>query len=408
MKTVLSIALLSVTTSAFAVLSAPPKEENISELLEGRRMITSLTEIRNLGLEKGSTKLDVWSGSYWPQFQGSLAVRYNDPLMKPLVEQDYKVQWKAYKAVFDVNPAYSYANTDVLSPAEKYDLLVGDPEMSLTKYSWELGQKNGGETSGKVPTWRGICDGWSSASQMMPRPVKDVVLTDPNGKSIRFFPEDIKALGSLLYARAQVAPVFIGKRCISPIAALCGDTNPAVFHLSLVNRVGALGKSFIADVSPGREVWNYPVKSYEIKYYNVFSDADAPTFEAAMESFDKKKKFRKKESRHADTAYIVGVQLVVNFADMRMPWTTEDKIMSHTYYYDLELNSRLEIVGGEAAGKLPDFIWAPKDTTYPVTWVEKTQGRAQNAVDLVRMSQESAKNGQPLTSVVQRLFEAAK
>lgn len=407
MKSVLAVSLFAVTTSAFAVLSAPPKEENLTELLEGRALVSSLVEMRKLGLEKGSSKLDIWSGSYWPQFQGSLAVRYMDPLMRPLVEQDYKVQWKQYKTVFDANPAYSYADTSVLSPAEKYDLLVGDPEMSLTKYAWELGQKNGGDTSGKVPTWRGICDGWSSASQKMPRPVKDVVVNDPNGKPIRFFPEDIKALGSLLYARAQVAPVFLGKRCVSPIAALCGDTNPATFHLALVNRVGALGKSFIADNSPGREVWNYPVKSYEVKYYNVFTDQDG-TFEAAAEAFDKKKKFKKKESRHPETAYIVGVTLVVNYADMRMPWTSEDKILSHTYYYDLELNSRYEIVGGEAVSKLPDFIWAPKDTTYPVTWVEKAQGGPKDANDLIRMSQESAKNGQPLTVIVQRLFEAAK
>ena len=370
-------------------------------------MITSLTEMRRLKLEKGATKLDIWSGSYWPQYQGSLAVRYNDPLMRPLVEQEYKVQWKKYKEVFDANPSYSYAETDVLSPAEKYDLVVGDPEMSLTKYSWELGKKNGGESSGKVPTWRGICDGWSSASQMMPRPEKDVILKDPSGRPVRFFPEDIKALGSLLYARAQVAPVFLGKRCISPIAALCGDTNPATLHLALVNRVGVLGKSFIADVSPGREVWNYPVKNYEVSYYNVFTDEDAATFEEAAEPFDKKKKFRKRESRHPETAYIVGVKMVVNFADMRMPYVTEDKTLTHTYYYDLELNSRYEILGGEAASKLPDFVWAPKDSTYPLTWLEKLEGRPQSPEHLIRMSQESAKNGQPLTVIVQRLFEAS-
>lgn len=405
MKLALAIALI--TTSAFGVVEAPPKEENLFELTEGK-MITSLRQMKDLGLEKGKSKLDIWSGSYWPQYQGSLAVRYLDPLMKPLVEQEYKVQWKAYKAVFDANPVYSYANTDLLSPAEKYDLVVGDPEMSLTKYSWEIGKKNGGETSGKVPTWRGICDGWSSASQMMPRPVRDVILNDPNGKPVRFFPEDIKALGSLLYARAQIAPIFLGKRCISPVAALCGDTNPATFHLALVNRVGSLGKSFIADVSPGREVWNYPVKDYEVTYYNVFDGEESKNFEEAAESFDKKKKFRKRESRSKETAYIVGVKMVVNYVDMRMPYVTEDKVLSRTYTYDLELNAKYEIVGGSGASKLPDFIWAPKDKTYPDTWLEKLEGKPRDQEHLIRMSQENAKNGQPLTMIVERLFEASK
>ncbi len=396
---IVSLALIS--TAAFG--GAPPKEENLSNLLEGKRQIVSLSEITRMGLSSSSTGADLWSGSYWPQYQGSLAVRYLDPIIRPLVEVE-TVQWKAIKEAFDQNPSYSYANTDVLSPAEKYDLLVGDPEMTLTKYAWDLGKKNGGESSGKVPTWRGICDGWSSASQMMPRPKKDVVVSDPNGKSIRFFPEDIKALGSLLYARAQTNPIFLGKRCRSPIAALCGDTNPATLHLALVNRVGSMKKSFIADVSPGSQVWNYPVKSYETSYYNVFSDEESKDFTTAMESFDKKKKFRKRDSRHPDTAFIVGVKMVVNFADMRLPYNTDDKTMTHIYTYDLELNSRYEIVGGEAAGKLPDFIWAPNDGVYPLSFVERTG----SVSDLVAKSQESAKNGQPLSSVVRQLFEASK
>ncbi len=406
MKLFLSIALIAGSTLSHA--GAPGKDEQVDALLVGGKKVTSLSEISKAGLGKAESKLDIWSGSYWPQYQGSIAVRYLDDLFKPLVEQEYKVQWKAHKALFDANPNYSCACTDKLSPAEKYDLLVGDPEMSLTKYAWEIGRKNGGESSGKVPTWRGLCDGWASASQKMPRPVKDVVINDPNGKPIRFFPEDIKALGSLLYARAQSAPAFLGKRCRMPLSALCGDINPATLHLALVNRVGAMGQSFIADVAPGSEVWNYPVKGYEAKFYNVFSGEESSDFNTAIEAFDKKKKFRKRESRHKDTAFIVGVKMTVNFGDMRLPYTSADKVLTETFNYDLELNAKMEIVGGEAAGKLPDFIWAPLDRTYPLTAVEKNLGTPDESWDLVSLSQESAKAGQPLSVIVQRLFEASK
>src|SRR5690606_21053907 len=131
---------------------------------------------------------------------------------------------------------------------------------------------------GSVPTWRGICDGWSSASQKMPRPVRSVSMNTPDGQSIKFYPEDIKALGSLLYARAQDNVTFLGKRCFSRALGIftgaCDGTNPAALHLALVNRVGKMKSSFIADVSPGSEVWNYPVKRYDTTYFNVFTDEE--------------------------------------------------------------------------------------------------------------------------------------
>ncbi len=406
MKIITTLAILTVSTLSLA--GAPGKDEQVDSLLAGGKKITSLTEITKSGLNKADSKLDVWSGSYWPQYQGSIAVRYLDPMFRPMVEQEYKVQWKAHHELREANPVYSCTNTDNLSPAEKYDMLVGDREFTLTKYAWDLGKKNGGEASGKVPTWRGICDGWSSASQKMPRPVKDVVINDPDGKPIRFFPEDIKALGSLLYARAQSAPAFLGKRCRMPLGALCGDINPATFHLALINRVGGMGQSFIADIAPGREVWNYPVKGYEAKFYNVFTDVESADFTAAMESFDKKKKFKKRESRHPETAYIVGVKMTVNFADMRLPYTAEDKVLTQTFTYDLELNARMEIVGGEGVGKLPDFIWAPLDRTYPLSLAEKNLGAPNESWDIPNLSRESAMAGQPLSMIVQRLFEASK
>ncbi len=402
------LAITFIVSSSFSLADAPGKDEQVDALLGGGKKITALSEIAKAGLNKAESKLDIWSGSYWPQYQGSVATRYLDELSRPLVELEEKVQWKKHKEIFDANPFYSVASNDKLSPAEKYDLLVGDSEMSLTKYAWEIGRKNGGEDSGKVPSWRGICDGWASASQKMPRPVKDVVINAPNGMPLRFFPEDIKALGSLLYARAQSAPAFLGKRCRMPLSALCGDINPATLHLALVNRVGGMGQSFIADVAPGSEVWNYPVRSFEARFYNVLTKGESSDFTTVVESFDKKKKLRKRESRHKETAFIVGVKMTVNFGDMRLPYTVADKILTETYNYDLELNSKLEIIGGEPVGKLPDFIWVPMDRPYPLSLVEKNLGAPIETWDLGALSRESAKAGQPLSVIVQQLFEASK
>jgi hypothetical protein len=394
-----------------------PDNEKVSSLLEGNRLVNSLVEIERRGLNEGRSLIDLWSGSYWPHYQGSLGVRYRDPNFISLMER--KAQWDKFKEMRDKFPIYTYEGKEkLLSPAEKYDLLIGDEQMSLTKYSWELGEKIAG-VSGKVPTWRGVCDGWASAAQMMPRPKRSVTLSAPNGVSLTFFPEDIKALGSLLYARAQENVIFLGKRCRSQVLGLitgaCVETNPGTFHLALVNRVGLMKKTFIADISPGSEVWNYPVKSYKFTYYNVFSGEESQDFKKVRELFTKKNRFSRSSRRHKDTFAIVGVKAEVIFTDMRTPNLFEtdgssmDNDLQMTYSYDLELDSSMNILGGESSSKnLPDFIWAPHDGTYPLSRPEQTLGIPRTQGDLVKRSQEAAKLGQPLSVIVERLFEAAK
>ncbi len=410
MKTLLLT--LAISTSALANFSPVPDAENPAALLEGTREVTSLVEIARLGLNEGKTGIDLWSGSYWPHYQGSLGVRYRDPNFMTLIEKNE--QWEKHKELRDKLPLYTYGGKEnLLSPAEKYDLLVGDSEMSLTKYSWEIGEKNA--VGGKVKTWRGVCDGWSSAAQKMPRPVKSVTLNAPNGTPITFFPEDIKALGSLMYARSQGAPIFLGKRCRNQVLGLltgaCAETNPGTFHRALINRVGKMKKTFVADVSPGGEVWNYPVESYKVTYYNVFDDSESKNFMDVMETFDKKKKFAKEGSRHKKTHSIVGVKLEVNYRDMRPANLLEtdsalqDKILTKTYIYDLELDYAHNILGGESFSKnLPDFIWAPNDRTYPLSDAEEMTPE----LSLPALSKAAAKQGQPLSKVVERLFELSK
>ncbi len=390
-----------------------PENEKTARLLEGQKEITSLTEIQKRGLNSGKTTLDLWSGNFWPHYHGLLAARYRDPHFAVLnrpdpTEEQAKAIFKKYKELKTKHPLYAYSGKeDILSPAEKYDLLVGDPQMTLTKYSTKLSDES------EMNEWRGICDGWAAAAQKMPRPVKKVTLKTPSGIPVTFYPEDIKALGSLLYARAQDEVIFLGERCTGGMfKSGCKGTNPGTLHRALVNRVGNLGKTFIADVSPGGAVWNYPVESYTLTYYNVFTDEDGATFQDALELFDKKKGFKNADKRHKSTYAIVGVTAVVNYKNMRpanlldTDGPENDKILTKTYYYDLELDRNMNILGGEPVEKnMPDFIWAPTDTAYPQTVVEKF---ADGSSTLVKLSQDSAKYGQPLTAIVEKLFEASK
>jgi hypothetical protein len=107
----------------------------------------------------------------------------------------------------------------------------------------------------------------------------------------------------------------------------------------------------------------------------------------------------------------VGVRLVVNYRDMRIANLLEtdskfnDAILGKTYLYDLELDASNNILGGESHSKnLPDFIWAPNDKTYPLSDAEEMNPRG----NLVELSKAAAKVGQPLSRVVEKLFELAK
>jgi hypothetical protein len=411
--------LLTLTlTSTVALGSARPIPENeiIKPLLEGQKEITSLQEMARLNLNSGNTTIDLWSGHYWPHFQGSLAVRYRDQAFISLIKN--KEQFSKFKELAEKKPLYTYSGKEnLLSPAEKYDLLVGDDSFSLTKYSWEISEK-AMNLAGNVPTWRGICDGWSAASQMMPRPVRSVTVKTPKGQPITFYPEDLKALGSLLYGRAQNEVIFLGKRCRSQVlgtfTGACEGTNPAAFHKALINRVGKLKKTFVADVSPGSEVWNYPVKSYKITYYNVFSEEESPNFLEVAESFLKKNRFARTNKRHKNTMSIVGVKATVVYANMReanlfeSDGTSMDETLEKTYYYDLELDHSHQILGGEWFGSnRPDFIWAPTDQAFPLSIAEE-RGLPQSPSEIAAKARISSKEGQPLSVIIQKLFELAK
>jgi hypothetical protein len=404
------ITLATLTFVQVSFASPAPKNEDITPMLQGKRALTSLLEIREKGLIEGTTGIDLWSGSYWPHFQGSVASRYRDPSFIPLIKDE--VQYSKLKEAYEKKPLLSYENTDNLSPAEKYDLLVGDHAMTLTNYAWELGKKT--KKGDKVATWRGLCDGWSSASQMMPRPKHPVTVAAEDGQKITFFPEDIKALGTLLYAKAQKNPIFLGKRCYSSLLGFtkaCNEVNPGAFTLALINRVGVLKKSFIGDIAPGGQVWNYPVKKYDLTFVNVFdNDQTSKDFREVMEPFNKKNKkldFYKEGKRNKITAYIVGVKAKVTYQNMREHnlvddnGNAEDSVLEKEYSYDLELDANFNIVGGESMNDdLPDFIWAPNDGAFPLS-IAETQGLE---LSVGQMAQVSSKEGQPLSTVLQKLF----
>jgi len=183
------------------------------------------------------------------------------------------------------------------SPAEKYDLLVGDFNYTLTNKMKEEGNHVTKDEDGDVPEWMGHCHGWSAASINEPRPTKTVNITAADGKTvISFYPEDIKALATAFWAATKYETAFLGSRCeysdFSEIPSdnetglwedyQCFTVNPASLVIAMANQLGIKKKSLVYDPDSNGEIWNQPVYGYNMTYFNPLTKKDGELAESKI------------------------------------------------------------------------------------------------------------------------------
>jgi hypothetical protein len=313
-------------------------------------------------------------------------------------------------------PSHTIAS-DLLSPSEKYDVLMGvSPEEagSLTAHQWNLAREEF-RTTGKVATWQGICNGWAAASILLPLPKQDVSLNSTRGP-ITFTMEDMKALGSVLYANGKFESSFVGLRCYTDEPETdsdglfgssrvstpeCFDVNPADWHLIVTHELGMNKRPFIIDYIHDSEVWNKPIISYDIQYFDL-KDNDRLSTNFLEVIRPSKKVSRYRGFRNPNTVNVVGVKMT---AILLFGVDSEDSGVNETktvvYDYALELDAANRIIGGEwYSEKHPDFAWKPRFAGLPTSDGDALGvGRAAALL--------SNKHGAPLPAVVKQLFEAA-
>lgn len=330
--------------------------------------VDNIYEIDSKNLAASALPFQPWSGSYWPFYLGSIAYRYGDLNSH---SKDFHYYAKYIREYNTAEMLVSRGETNNLSPAEKYDLLLGDKKFTLTNSII-----NNILSQNSIEKWEGICDGWAPASYMYNRPIRSVKISNPEGTQITFYPSDIKALSSLLWAKLNYSNNFIGGRCneYNPkvdengriISQNCFDTNPASFHLALINQIGINQKSFIIDATYDFEVWNQPVYSYSYYYFNPKTGTTSSRSNDVMinRSAYTNDKFRNYRSNNA--TYIVGVKTRMEFIAETQPnisqkdYPNNDAIMAVEYIYDLEIDSNGQIIGGEwYQSAHPDFMWTP-------------------------------------------------
>lgn len=404
-----------VTNSRFA---APSEANQIASFIYVPTVNKNLFAMEQAGQLQAAVPSAPWSDSFWPLKLGLTARRWMD--------KSYPSS-EVWLENYNYYLAHPTASTPVnqLSPAEKYDLLVGDPDLTLTRVEWGAGKFHQ-DKRGSVPGWAGLCHGWSPASIMVPNPPKTVNAVSPSGQSIPFYPSDIKALAALAWGESSYVKRRVGTRCDTSHPKEdeygrvtdegCFDVNPATWHMAVVHQIANMKRSFIMDATYDLQVWNYPVYSYKYTYFNPQTLATSNTIAGAVVrasdfTIDKFKNHRSPLAR-----YVVGIAMDVNYSIPTQPSMKPIPVpLFHSvkYVYDLEIDEAGTILGGEWYSNFhPDFLWNPVPDSRPisdgegampapVTW----SGDGVVPDQLRVAAKTSSRRGQPVTAVVEGLVQ---
>ena len=269
-----------------------------------------------------------WSDTYWPDHQGSINYRWNTP--NPI---GFDFSPPTHEQVLAMNRD----EISSLSPAEKYDLLMGQYDFPLFN---EVRQSP--QVTKNAPIWNGICDGWAMASVQFPEP-KATDQMNPDGMVIPFGSSDIKAI--LSYAMSYHFRAFSVKAGLPFSSNRCSGINAGTFHIALTNQIGLLNESLIMDRSTTFEIWNQAIYEYHL------SSIGSATPESGMSG--------------------VRVQGAVYFADeLEKPsyssvgGTPRQRTTKVNVDYILDLDGAGQVIGGRYLNRSfrPDYLWFPRNT----------------------------------------------
>lgn len=426
----IAIILFALTVNAQAIRpeSEPFDDDNFIKFVENLSYHTNIQMLEAQGLTKGTASFEPWSGSYWPIHKGILGNRYASKTFAR--SKSFIKNYESFQSHPTENFIYA-GKTNELSPAEKYDLLIGDTNWALTRYMWGRGLEDYNR-DGAVAGWTGICHGWAGASHIDPvSTYYPVTVLDITGQhSITFHANDIKALLSWLWADASPNSYRAGNRCrqsnidrdpyLRPVDPTCLDSNPMSWHLAVVNRIGLNKKSMVMDSSNGSEVWNYPVTGYDYSYFDPKTFATTHSLKQAVRAIQTLPSDVYKNFRSEKAKYLVGIIMDTYHPALTEPSTGVTSRIStkrKTFIYDLELDESYNVVGGEWYSKeTPDFIWGfPEGSrsmtrednrlkSQNITWNAKTELLPEVVASL---SREATKRGSVLSTITNALLYAS-
>lgn len=301
-----------------------------------------------------------WSDTFWPSNRGGITYRWNAEPNPELFS--YKLLSK------DEIERMSLEDLEKLSPAEKYDIFMG-------QYSFPFTRKIRSKYKPTNAWWEGICHGWAPAGVLHSEPQR-VNMVNRDGITVPFGSTDVKGLLSFYYSQAKpTGYVRVGARCKvpgkvpgeaypedrvrtmpqNPNAKNCAGVNAGALHVVLTNMVGLQDHGFVADVDRFADVWNQPVMGYE---YSVLSVKPASSAEA-RNGVTQIAHVKMKMTYGEELSLLDDEEEAVSVVSMNPVTNTEAQAYkSKNYEYTLELDANNNIVGGEWISETrPDFLW---------------------------------------------------
>ncbi len=337
--------------------------DEVRDFIGRRDILLTLEEVEARGLRQAQAARQPWSDTYWPDMGGSIAAPYAAPGYHGL-------PWSYSHNLGFISGGVEFAERDfdhlteeqiaLLSPAQKYDLLLGDRDFTFTHRVLDSTTQLG--RWGQMAMWSGICHGWSPASIQYERPEQAFTVRGQAGHSIRFYPSDVKALMDYLWAKsyAQNYVKVKGWQCRDGRRDLTGrlmdpkclDVNPAEVFLAIVGQIGQNRRALVMDRSYGRSVQNQPTFRYSFRYVRLNNGFVTDRLERArlrrgsfVDPF-----YRHRSPRTQD---LVGIEMTLSYTKETSPSHREtdgpefDRVYDITIRMSLELDSQGKIVGGE-------------------------------------------------------------
>ena len=216
--------------------------------------------------KSGQAEHETWAGWYWATYKDAINYKWAGESSDSPTSKYAKAFGIDPKALEDAVSKRSGINSQSRNKACTENSDCTDLE------NGSVCAKRFGEEKGYcIPTWFGQCHAWAPAAIMEVEPKFPVKV---NG--VTFEPQDIKAL--ITYVYNNVKTEFLGARCNvdekkikfditgRPSSVECRDVNPGAMHVILTNWLGIHKKPFLEDRTYDDEVWNQPVRSFEVTY----------------------------------------------------------------------------------------------------------------------------------------------
>ena len=226
---------------------------------------------------QGEVTPSPWAGDYWSTYKDSINQKVTGEELSPAAKFGAAFGKDGIEDGVSVNYGVDARPTA--------DRCTSNDDCEGKNGVQTVCSKRAGQDDGYcIETWTGICHAWAPAAIMEKEPEHSVT---KNG--VEFTVMDIKALITLAYDKG-LSSEFVGTRCNQDLGATeddaiefdeygrpigCEDTNPGTLHLVLANLIGLQGKTLVEDRTIDYQVWNQPIRGYEVILDEVVTVAQA-------------------------------------------------------------------------------------------------------------------------------------